>query len=77
MTIIGQDPKSGARGINLSALKGYRTFLIAGAMLVYAVLQNQGVDVPVEPSGDQALAFSAQWMIILRLLTNTPPAASQ
>ena len=54
-------------------MKGFRSYLVAGAIVVVGALQQSGF-VDVVPSGYEGIALAAAGlaMAVLRKMTNTP-----
>jgi len=53
-------------------MKGYRTVILAAFPLIWAVLAQVGVDVPLEEQGQIVAGVTAVMMIIMRKMTDTP-----
>lgn len=57
-------------------IRGYRTLIVAGVLVIYAALSWAGIDVP-SPDGEQSLAVSGALMALLRVITSGPIGGSK
>lgn len=55
----------------MGRLKGYRTIIVGGFLVAYAIADMLGIDVP-NPDGEQAVALSGAAMLLLRFITSGP-----
>lgn len=60
----------------MERLRGYRTLITAGFLVLYAIASTLGAEVP-EPDGESALLVTGGLMAILRLVTKTPVGAKE
>ena len=59
----------------MEKIQGYKTFIVAGLLIVYAVLNWMSIEVP-DPDGETALSVGGAFMILMRLVTKTPPGGT-
>lgn len=62
--------------LNTDFLKGYKTYIVGALLVLYAVCQWLGIDIPAVPQpGDPgSLTTGGILMLLLRKVTDSPPA---